>query len=160
MALAVIVVGLTFSNVGIFLYWVVRSPGPSEPSRWLMQSKEEEQFQSWTVWDQRRLHVEVQRQSWPAPVVATKALTTESYLPMVWRKSTIRLLKIHDVGALTRSLAELSDVEGVFDDVCGCFQSVDLLYRGLQPEGGCAVLRICQDGARGVAQPGYVEFSS
>src|SRR5437763_9328526 len=62
--------------------------------------------------------------------------------------------------ALTRCFVELSDVESVFDDVCGHFQSVDLLHGGLQAEGGCAVLRICQDGARGVAQPGHVQFSS
>ena len=61
---------------------------------------------------------------------------------------------------LARSLVELSDVENVFDDVCGCFQSIDVLHRGLQAEGGCAVLRICQDGARGITQPGHIQFSS
>ena len=44
---------------------------------------------------------------------------------------------------LTCRFVELLDLESVFDDVCGCFQSIDLLHRGLQAAGGCPVLRIC-----------------
>jgi hypothetical protein len=54
----------------------------------------------------------------------------------------------------------LPDVQGVFDDVDGCFESVDFLQCGLQAAGGCSVLAVFEDGSGCAAQTSDVQLSS
>jgi len=51
-------------------------------------------------------------------------------------------------------------VQSVFDDVDGCFESVDFLHRGLQAAGSCPVLPVFEDGSGCAAQARDAQLSS
>ena len=51
-------------------------------------------------------------------------------------------------------------MQSVFDDVDGCFESVDFLHCSLQAVGGCPVLPVFEDGSGCAAQAPDVQLSS